>query len=463
MQGSAPDGDASGNIFVVPVSGGQPRRLGPNLPPAGDPVWSPDSTQLLVCGNPPGISAAAADWWIVPIDGAAARKTGAFDALRLQGFFLPYGFGLPHAAAWVNGAVTFSAQKGDSKNIWRVPFHAGALSGTARRLTEGTTLEVFPSIAADGSLIFASLNRNAAIWALPLTSTATEAAREPQRLTDGSTSEATPSISADGEMLVYGATIPNHEDIWLKDLRTERETAIAASSAAEWHPAISRDGSMIAYTVADARQRGMLVISTTGGKPKWVSNISGWIFDWTPDKQYLLFHPKASPDPVLRRLDVRSGVVSAYLSKPGVSLFQAKFSPDANWLAFEGVFQMPLALAGDSQLFIVRVVNGVPVAGGEWIRVGDENGWSDKPRWSPDGNALIFLSDRDGFRCIWRQRLDPASKYPIGVPEPFHHFHESRLSPRNVGLGFLEMDVAQDKIVINLGELTGNIWSLRGR
>jgi hypothetical protein len=62
-----------------------------------------------------------------------------------------------------------------------------------------------------------------------------------------------------------------------------------------------------------------------------------------------------------------------------------------------------------------------------------------------------------------RARLDPLTKPPIAEPSAIHHFHQSRLSPMNVGLGFLEIAVAKDKIVMNLGELKGNIWSLNQR
>jgi len=31
---------------------------------------------------------------------------------------------------------------------------------------------------------------------------------------------------------------------------------------------------------------------------------------------------------------------------------------------------------------------------------GDE-GWAGKPRWSLDGNFIYFLSNRDGFFCLW--------------------------------------------------------------
>jgi hypothetical protein len=40
------------------------------------------------------------------------------------------------------------------------------------------------------------------------------------------------------------------------------------------------------------------------------------------------------------------------------------------------------------------------------------------------------------------------------------HFHSTRLSTANIGYGQLEIGVAADKIVLNLGELTGNIWTI---
>jgi hypothetical protein len=45
------------------------------------------------------------------------------------------------------------------------------------------------------------------------------------------------------------------------------------------------------------------------------------------------------------------------------------------------------------------------------------------PRWSPDGALLYFLSERDGFRCLWAQRLEPTAKTPFGPAVPVHHFH----------------------------------------
>jgi Tol biopolymer transport system component/DNA-binding winged helix-turn-helix (wHTH) protein len=463
VQGSAPEADASGSIFVVPASGGVPKRLGPNLPPAGFPIWAANSTQLLVFANPrTGIAVAGADWWTVPVDGGPARPTAAFSMLRSQGFSLPYASSLPRASSWNNDTVTFSAQLGDGRNIWRIPIREsdGQVAGKAERLTSGTTLEVYPSELTPGSLVFASLNQEYSVWTQPVDADRGVVTGEFQRLTDGTNLDVTPSISADGRKLTYGSVQPGSETIWLKDLQTRTQTALG-TGAGEWHPVISRDGSMIAYTVDDGKNdHGLYVTPAVVNKPAHVGDGRCWIFDWTPDQHGLVFRFKSS-DPTLRRLDLQSGAVSTFMAKPGVSLFQSKFAPDGNWLAFEGVFTSGAAHVGDSRVFITEIHNGSP--GPDWILVGDEHGWTDKPRWSPDGNTLYFISHRDGFRCVWGQRLNPATKHPVAPPFPIHHFHKSRLSPMNVGLALMEIDVAKDAIVMSLGELTGNIWRLTRR
>jgi Tol biopolymer transport system component/DNA-binding winged helix-turn-helix (wHTH) protein len=464
--GSAPAADASGSVYVIPAGGGEPKQVGADLPPGGYPVWSTDSKNLLVYANPRiGASALSADWWMVPVSGGAARKTGAFHALQAQGFSLQFASALPRVSVWMDDAIIFSAQKGDTRNIWQVPFRTsdGTISGNAERLTNGTTSEVYASAngpLASGSIAFASLTESTAIWSLPLSSNQAAVTGDLHKLTEGDTLEVTPSISADGRTLVYGSSVPGHEDIWMKDLQTGKKMPIANAPVAEWHPVISRDGSMVAYTVDDAKAPGLFTVPATGGKSRRVGPAVAWIFDWSPDDQSIVYHLKSN-DPILKRLNLQNGSESNFLQKTGVGLFQSRFSPDGKWLLFEGVTGLPSVT--DSQIFIVRIQDGLPMSAENWIRIGDEHGWSDKPRWSPDGNTIYFISHRDGFRCIWAQRLDAETKHPTGAVLPIYHFHSNRLSPNHVGLSVLEIDVAVDKLVIDLGELTGNIWSLNRR
>jgi hypothetical protein len=78
-------------------------------------------------------------------------------------------------------------------------------------------------------------------------------------------------------------------------------------------------------------------------------------------------------------------------------------------------------------------------------------------RWSPDGGILYSVSQRDGFHCIWAQRLD-GGKHPVGVAIPVFHAHNARRSLFNVGIGDLGLSVARDKLILNMSERTGNLW-----
>jgi hypothetical protein len=92
------------------------------------------------------------------------------------------------------------------------------------------------------------------------------------------------------------------------------------------------------------------------------------------------------------------------------------------------------------------------------IPVTDGKGMDRCAEWSPDGKLLYFVSERDGFRCFCAQRLDPATKHPVGEAFPVQHFHTSLrylMGPDPINTS---MPVAADKIVFSMGKETGNIW-----
>jgi Tol biopolymer transport system component len=46
-------------------------------------------------------------------------------------------------------------------------------------------------------------------------------------------------------------------------------------------------------------------------------------------------------------------------------------------------------------------------SGGEWKRLTEEKYWADKPRWSPDGKTLYFISNHRTAFNVWGMRFDP--------------------------------------------------------
>jgi hypothetical protein len=83
----------------------------------------------------------------------------------------------------------------------------------------------------------------------------------------------------------------------------------------------------------------------------------------------------------------------------------------------------------------------------DWILLFEDDHYLGSPGWSSDGNCLYYLSERDGFCCIWMQRLDPQSKKPAGDAQGVYHAHQSRFK-LNFPPGNGTLAVAKDKLAI---------------
>jgi hypothetical protein len=114
-----------------------------------------------------------------------------------------------------------------------------------------------------------------------------------------------------------------------------------------------------------------------------------------------------------------------------------------------------VAETGRSPVRIAPLRNGVAAEESEWIEVTDGSGLDASPWWSPDGGLLYFFSRRDGFECLWAQRLDPATKKPVGPAFDVYHFHGAR---RVVNTSTVGPALSANKLVFSMGELSGNIW-----
>ena len=81
------------------------------------------------------------------------------------------------------------------------------------------------------------------------------------------------------------------------------------------------------------------------------------------------------------------------------------------------------------------------------------------PVWSPGGALIYYLSERDGFRCVWARKLDSSNRRPLGEAFAVAHFHSARRSLKRIpGAGMIGLSVAPGRLILAFGELTGNIW-----
>jgi eukaryotic-like serine/threonine-protein kinase len=440
-----------GLTYVIAAKGGAPHRLGSDLPSATYPVWAPDSTHLLVFASDVLKFIGMMDWWILSLDGSPSQRTNAFANLHGQGFDLGER-SMPRVYRWSDGKVIFTGSFGDTVNIWQMalPERGRQSGGTARRLSSGTTLETSPSLTVRGQLIFASISQNSYIGGVGLGADGVSAP-ELESLTDTGW-ELGPSISVDGHYLAFtGKAADRLTAARVKDLRSGKERILVEHA---FHPQISPDGSLVAYTMQPPHSRKE-VIAMDGGSARIVADGAGYVYSWSHDNRRIL-GIKLPYDGCIYSFDVNSAKEARFLRKPGFELYQARFAPNDTSVILEALQSTPKPV---SKLFLVPIRGGDPVPESEWVPIGDGNSWDDKPRWAADGSIIYFISERDGYRCIWAQRVNPKTGYPEGAVFNVHHFHVFRHSPLGVGLWQLEMDVARDKIAIGLADWTGNIWS----
>ena len=74
--------------------------------------------------------------------------------------------------------------------------------------------------------------------------------------------------------------------------------------------------------------------------------------------------------------------------------------------------------------------------------------------WSPDSSTLYLLLDADGYRDLWGQKIDGASR-PIGKPFVVRHLHHSN----GVSTSFGNAITAQG-FLYESTRVTSNLWRL---
>jgi Tol biopolymer transport system component len=441
----------SSQTYLMPSTGGEPKRLLPDFASVAWPIWSPDSRLLLSARR--GINDEL-EWWVVAPDGRAPVKIGGVHLVTSSRFPVrPW--------SWLEGnrIVYSAALGGDSWNLWEVVIAPDTLSVSTepRPLTTGADLQAHASIVRGTQLVFSNLTQTVNVWGVPVYANSGRVVGPAQKVTSTSALQWWPSASEDGRRLVFRSDRLATGGLWMRDLETDREDLLVSSRGAI-SPVITADGSRVGY-VDTERHRGIFAVPSSRGEPEKICGDCGHSFvsvqDWSRDKTRLLYLA-GSPSEVFV-LYLRSGRKTRALQRSPHSLFQARFSPDDRWIS---VLE-PLEAQGHTRLWVVPFRDGSVPDADQWVAVTSGDAWDDKPRWSPDGNLMYFTSLRDGFHCLWAQRLRPKTKEPMGPAFLVQHFHSARVSMSNAGFVGLETAVGRDKIFINLGELSGNIWSTR--
>ena len=437
-------------VHVVAAGGG------PSLPVnaqcrvlGGGPVWSPRGDALLCACAASGTD--AADWWMLPVDGRPAAPAGVSAALaaRRLGPMNPQIF--PND--WAGDSVLFSLGQGDTANIWDIPVSAvtGKATGSPRQVTFGPGVHTYPRALDGGRLVFVNEQLLTHLWSFPLDPDTGQVKGEPARLSDDTSLRpgwygTRPRMTPDGSRLVFTSRRSGNSDVWLLDLSARRERAVTATPVDEVNPVISPDGLIVTYNSIRSGRRSIVASALDGRPARELCGDCGWLWDRSPDGSLALFG--AGDPPALFLLEVATGRKTQLIPAGTSAPQHGTFSPDGRRIAWIS--------DGGARLLVAPLAGTTLPSGSEWVvaAVDVENG---PPQWGPRGDALYFFTERDGFRCLFAQRLHEGR--PVGEPFAVHHFHRVQSYPW-IGSPF---SVADGRLVAPLTQAQSDLWMLARR
>jgi Tol biopolymer transport system component len=360
-------------------------------------------------------------------------------------------------------AIYFERAYRGTRNIWKLAMDPKTLKATAiERLTTGAGPDTEAAISRDGTrLAFTAKSEHVRTWVFPFDVSHSRISGDGQAITSSGGRAVVPTLSGDGKKLAFGVERTGAWELWQKSLVDGRETPISADEYVRDSPQWSPDGARLAYQREKHGERQLMMSYaenrieeplTTLGKTNWQI-----VYDWSPDGKALLVSQGGDSQPFevwlvpVARAPHAETSARKIISSPTSSLFQPHFSPDGRWIAFQATTDTAMGI--NTALYVTSA------AGGPWIRFGQGKHWDDKPRWSPDGKTIYFVSGRSGFFNVWGIHFNPAEGTPVGKPFPVTAFDKPSLmiSQRIEGA---ELSVTQDRLALLMEETSGSIWVL---
>jgi serine/threonine protein kinase/WD40 repeat protein len=433
-------------LFLVPAGGGAPRPFQPEfiVYPRGasysSPLWSEDGSTIFFDGMRPG-EAASRGWWLAPVAGGPAVHITPPDSGRQW---------VRIVCAWWKKHLYYSEGSTiGGMSLFRVPLSAGSRpeAGPPRLITSPAGMQYGASISAGGRMVFSTLSPNINVWSVALKPGDGTASGAPEHVTSDSLGKMDFTVSADGSKLAWVAYSPDLNEIRIRETATGREESIVCSNnTLNLYPRLSPDGSRLAYSDVVDRKR-IAYIAESGAAPKPVSG-EGIVMGFFSKTGELFMMSGVRLD----RQDAAGSARRSILDTTGQGeLYEAALSPSNRWAAFtiarpDGAAALYLANIGDR-----------PAAVETWTKLDEDRNYIGSPAWSRDGQTLYYGSNRDGFICVWAQRIDDDGK-PSGGPFAAFHNHTP---PDMKFYGMSCVRAAPDRLYLMLSDFKGDLWSLQ--
>jgi eukaryotic-like serine/threonine-protein kinase len=343
--------------------------------PFSSPSWSPDSRLIVGAVGTADTGGSEMGLVVIEVNDGTERSVTAqkWEYIR-QVAWLPDASGVVMVAR--NHASPLS-------QVW----HLSYPGAEARSIADDSNYYFF-SLAAD-SRTLATVQRvlNANIWVLP----------------NGDASRAYQTAHAFGGLswmpdgrIVYASLAGGNQDVWIMNADGGGQKQLTADANKNASPAISPDGRYIVFVSARTGRFHVWRMNNDGSDPVQLTNGGGENMPTiSPNGRWVVY--TSVTDWTLQKVSIDGGEP---VKLTDGHAFWPSISPDGKWIAYFRFETSP------QQRYEVAVV---PFEGGEPVKIfhlGQKAPTSLNVRWTPDGNALAYVVDRNDVSNIWIQPLD---------------------------------------------------------
>ena len=259
------------DIFVVPASGGNPRRLTVDNRDVGGLTWARDGNRIVFSSNRTGLTSL---WEIALSGGGPELVRGAGEdalapSISPRGDRLAYVHTLYHLNIWrTEGLGTKEARSSPQKLI-----------ASSRMDAEG-------EYSPDGKRIVFSSDRSGSfeIWV------ANDDGSNPVQLTSlGGSSTGSPRWSLDGKRIAFDSRLEGHSDIFILNSEGGSPRRLTTENAENNIPAWSRNGEWVYFSSDRSGKWQIWKAPSVGGAAMQVTKKGGYIAQESPDGRTLYY------------------------------------------------------------------------------------------------------------------------------------------------------------------------------
>lgn len=332
---------SSPSLFLISLETLERRKLiSPPPESLGDygPVFSPDGRTLVFNRS---VSSGVDDLYLVPASGGEPRRL-TFENRRIL------------SRAWMPDGreVIFSSERQGGITLWRVAASGGQPEPVAG--VRGDALDL--SIARQGSrLAYSQRYSDSNIWRLAVAGATTQGAtgrdhapeKSSLKLIASSRREDSPQFSPDGQKIAFASDRSGSNEIWVcasDGTHPIQLTFFGGPQAGS--PRWSPDSQWIAFDARPAGHADIFVVNVNGGQPRRLTTETSTdvVPSWSRDGRWIYFCSNRSGELQIWKLPAAGGEAVQITRHGG---FEAVESPDGRLLYYakrfqDGLYQVPV-------------------------------------------------------------------------------------------------------------------------